>query len=43
MGDFFLAQMNDSFTEGLCFDNRKEGEVGIAALAIPHSAKGSLR
>ena len=28
MGDFFLAQMDDSFTEGLCFDNRKEGEGG---------------
>jgi hypothetical protein len=26
MGGFFLAQMNDFFTEGLCFDNRKEGE-----------------
>jgi hypothetical protein len=28
MGDFFLAQMDDFFTEGLCFDNRKEGEGG---------------
>ena len=28
MSDFFLAQINDSFTTGLCFDNRKEGEGG---------------
>ena len=26
MGDFFLRQMEDFFTEGLCFDNRQEGE-----------------
>jgi hypothetical protein len=28
MGDFFLAQMDDSFTEGVCFDTSKEGEGG---------------
>jgi hypothetical protein len=28
MGDFFLVQMDDFFTEGVCFDNRKEGEGG---------------
>jgi hypothetical protein len=28
MSDFFLLQMDDFFTEDLCFDNRKEGEGG---------------
>jgi hypothetical protein len=28
MGDFFLVQMDDVFAEGVCFDNRKEGEGG---------------
>jgi hypothetical protein len=26
MSDFYLSQMDDSFTEGLCFDNPKEGK-----------------
>jgi hypothetical protein len=34
MGDFFLAQLGDFFTEGLCFDYRKEGEGGAP---IPRS------
>ena len=28
MDDFFLLQVDDFFTEGVCFDNRKEGGVG---------------
>jgi len=26
MGDFFLPQMDDFFTEGVCFDTPKEGK-----------------
>ena len=26
MGDFFLLQMDDFFTEGLCFETSKEGK-----------------
>jgi len=26
MSDFFLAQMDESSTKGMCFDNRKEGK-----------------
>ena len=33
--DFFLAQMDDFFTEGLCFDDRREGK-GSVGLALPH-------
>jgi len=29
MGDFFLRHMNDSLTEGVCFDTPKEGEGGV--------------
>jgi|SRR5215204_2805184 len=45
MGDFFLLQMDDFFTEGLCFDNRKEGEGGSALWRSPilrRSAQASL-
>jgi hypothetical protein len=28
MGDFFLLQMDDFFSAGLCFDISKEGEGG---------------
>jgi hypothetical protein len=28
MGDFFLPQMDDFFADGVCFDNRKEGDGG---------------
>jgi hypothetical protein len=42
MGDFFLLQMDDYFTEDLCFDNRKEGK-GSVGLALPHSAKGKAK
>ena len=41
MGDFFLRQMDDFFTEGLCFDTslgRGKGERGVGA--PPFSAKG---
>jgi hypothetical protein len=34
MGDFFLPQMDDFFTDGLCFDTSKEGEGGAP---IPRS------
>ena len=39
MGDFFLAQMEDFFTEGLCFDISKEGE-GERRLGAPPSCEG---
>jgi hypothetical protein len=35
MGYFFLPQMDDSFTEGVCFDNRKEGK-GERRFGAPH-------
>src|SRR5215208_254141 len=35
MGDFFLLQMDDSFTRGVCFDNRKEGEGGAPTPRSP--------
>jgi hypothetical protein len=53
MGDFFVLQMDDFFTEGLCFDNQEEGEGGARRfgsspfcenqrmLALPHWA-GSI-
>jgi hypothetical protein len=45
MGDFFLAQMDNCFTEGLCFDNRMEGEGERQANAPPFCevpCRGSL-
>jgi hypothetical protein len=41
MGDFFLLQLDDSFTEGVCFDNRKERER--RPHAPPFSAKDKAR
>jgi hypothetical protein len=35
MGDFFLPQMDDFFTEGLCFDTSKEGEGGAPTPRSP--------
>ena len=35
MGDFFLLQMDDSFTEDLCFDYRTEGEGGALGWRSP--------
>ena len=35
MGDFFLPQMDDFFTENRCFDNRKEGEGGALGWRSP--------
>jgi hypothetical protein len=40
MGDFFLLQMDDLFTEGVCFDNRTEGDGGPSG-GVPHSVKAS--
>jgi hypothetical protein len=37
MGDFFLARMDDFFAEGVCFDNRQEGE-GERTFGAPLSA-----
>jgi hypothetical protein len=42
MGDFFLLQMDDSLTEGLCFDISKEGEGG-ADSTLPHCAKDKAK
>jgi hypothetical protein len=45
MRDFFLAQMDDFFTEGLCFDNCREGEGERRFGALPFcdvSCRGSL-
>jgi hypothetical protein len=38
-GDFFLLQMDDFFAEGLCFDNRKEGE-GERRVGAPSFCEG---
>ena len=35
MGDFFLPQMDDSFTEEVCFDTPKEGEGGAPTPPSP--------
>jgi hypothetical protein len=35
MGDFFLLQMDDFFTEGVCFDTSKEGEGGASVGRSP--------
>jgi hypothetical protein len=35
MGDFFLSQMEDSFSLGVCFDIRKEGEGGAPGQRSP--------
>ena len=37
MGDFFLRQMDDFFTEGVCFDTPQGGGRGSVGLALPHS------
>jgi hypothetical protein len=42
MGDFFLLQMGDLFTEGMCFDVHKEGR-GSVGWALPHCAKGKAK
>jgi hypothetical protein len=40
MGDFFVPQMGDFFTEGVCFDtSRSEEEWRIARPTILHSSK----
>jgi hypothetical protein len=38
MGDFFLLQMDDFFSEGMCFDNRKEGKGERLTDSLPFSA-----
>ena len=40
MGDFFLLQTDDFFTENLCFDNRKEGEGGALGWRSPILCEG---
>src|SRR5215203_2650195 len=35
LGDLFLPQMDDFFSESLCFDNRKEGEGGAPTSRSP--------
>jgi hypothetical protein len=42
MGDFFLLQMDDFFTEGLCIDYRKGGKGERRFGALP-SAKGKAK
>jgi len=39
MGDFFLLQMDDFFTEGLCFDTSKEG-AGERRFGAPPFCEG---
>ncbi|HEY6712868.1 MAG TPA: hypothetical protein VI055_11420 [Rubrobacter sp.] len=42
MGDFFVPQMGDALTEGVCFDTSlARGEWGIAKPTIPHSLRRS--
>jgi hypothetical protein len=42
MGDFFLLQMDDSFTEGVYFDTSKEGK-GERQPHAPHSLRRAKR
>ena len=42
MSDFFLPQMDDFLTEGVCFDSRKEGEGECRFGAPPFSVKVSV-
>jgi hypothetical protein len=37
---FFLLQMDDFFWEGLCFDNRTEGEGGALGRRSPILCEG---
>jgi hypothetical protein len=39
MGDFVLLQMDDFFTDDVCFDISTKEEWRIGALAVPHSVK----
>ena len=43
MGDFFVAQMDDLFTEGVCFDTPKRGKGERRFGAPPFSAKGRAK
>jgi hypothetical protein len=43
MDDSFLLQMDDSFTEGVCFDTSKDGEGKRRPHAPPFSAKGNAK
>jgi hypothetical protein len=43
MGEFFLLQMDDSFTEGLCFDIRKEGDGGALGWRSPNARRAKRR
>jgi hypothetical protein len=43
MGDFFLLQMDDTFTESVCFDTSKEGKGELRPRAPPYSAKGKAK
>jgi hypothetical protein len=40
MGGLFLRQREDFFTEGLCFDNRKEGEGTEGEEELGYGAPG---
>jgi hypothetical protein len=42
MGDFFVLQMDDSFTESVCFDTSKE-EKGERRPHAPHSLRRAKR
>src|SRR5215207_6394924 len=39
LGYFFLARMDDLFTEGMCFDTSTEGERGTLGWRPPLSTK----
>jgi hypothetical protein len=39
LGYFFLARMDDLFTEGMCFDSSTEGERGTLGRRPPLSTK----
>ena len=43
MGDFFLRQMYDFFTEEVCFDTSKEGKGERQPHARPFSAKVKVK
>jgi hypothetical protein len=43
MGDFFVLQMDDTFTESVCLDTSKEGKGELRPHAPPYSAKGKAK
>ena len=43
MSDSFLLQIDDTFTDSVCFDTSKEGKGELRPHAPPYSAKGKAK